>query len=384
MASNRPRILVFTDWYHPGYQAGGPIRSVFNLCNSLRTSADLHVITRHTDYMSNEPYSNVEADRWIELDEGHAVWYCSGQTTFKEAFLKAGSIHNHWDVIYVNGIFSPNFSILPVRLAKRIAHNRLIIAPRGMLAPEALKIKKNKKKIFLYLARLTRLYQKAEWHVTSAEEATQVQHTLGITRVHVIPNLMDNSSMVSYRNIEKRTGELRLISVARIAPEKNLSYALELLHHCKGNIQMDVYGSVYDHSYMNTCQNLAESKPSHIDIQFRGSIPNDELPKILQNYHAMILPTLGENFGHIISESIMAGVPAIISNRTPWNDLDQQAGFVIALENQDDWIARINLLADMDQDTYNKLWNSTVHYAKKACDNTQTLVDYKKMFGAYQ
>ena len=36
----------------------------------------------------------------------------------------------------------------------------------------------------------------------------------------------------------------------------------------------------------------------------------------------MFLPSKGENFGHIIMESLAASTPVIISDLTPWKDLE--------------------------------------------------------------
>ena len=56
--------------------------------------------------------------------------------------------------------------------------------------------------------------------------------------------------------------------------------------------------------------------------------------KNLFEYHFFILPTLGENFGHVFIEALAAGCPLIISNRTPWLELEKKGiGWDIPLEN---------------------------------------------------
>jgi hypothetical protein len=57
------RLLIFSDYYLPGFKAGGPIRSISNLCDSLKDEYEVYVVTRDRDLGSNEVYKgylNVE------------------------------------------------------------------------------------------------------------------------------------------------------------------------------------------------------------------------------------------------------------------------------------------------------------------------------------
>ena len=41
----KKKILVFIDWYLPGYRAGGPIQSIANLVNHLDDELDISIVT---------------------------------------------------------------------------------------------------------------------------------------------------------------------------------------------------------------------------------------------------------------------------------------------------------------------------------------------------
>jgi glycosyltransferase involved in cell wall biosynthesis len=387
MASDKkPKVLVFVDWYHPGYRAGGPIRSMWNMINALCNRIDFFVITRNTDYLQTEPYAGISADSWQTLNDGHHVWYCSEGKTSQFDFIKAVEQIGQPDVIYINGIFSPVFSIQPARMIKKgtLKAEKCIISPRGMFAPDALKIKSLKKKLFLNFARITGLYKPFIWHATNATEANQVKKVVGSAAKCIsIPNLIDRSNLVADRQIEKQPGKLRLASVARIAPEKNLLYALERLSEMpSGEIHLDVYGSVYSEQYMQQCQAVCNRLPANITVAFHGETPNNALSKTLQPYHALILPTLGENFGHIIAESLMANVPVMISNRTPWNDIQQAgAGWVIPLEEPQQWIISLQALCNMDQSTYIQYCQQAFAYISAKTNQEQAITEYLELFG---
>lgn len=54
----------------------------------------------------------------------------------------------------------------------------------------------------------------------------------------------------------------------------------------------------------------------------------------MSKYHAFILPTLNENFGHAIVESMQNGLIPLISNNTPWNEIEKlNLGFIFSLKN---------------------------------------------------
>ena len=65
------------------------------------------------------------------------------------------------DVLYLNGVFSHRFSIIPIMLRKMhmVPQRPVIIASRGEFSLGALALKPTKKWAFLSLARLMGLYR---------------------------------------------------------------------------------------------------------------------------------------------------------------------------------------------------------------------------------
>ena len=141
--ANKKHILIFTDWYKPGYKAGGPIQSVANIVEHLQEQFYFSVVTRNTDLNSDEPYSNIQPNKWIEQNPDYRTYYISKEKLNKELIndlLKEKKYH----AIYLNSLFSYFFTILPLQIAKK-NNIKVILAPRGMLGAGALQIKKFKK-----------------------------------------------------------------------------------------------------------------------------------------------------------------------------------------------------------------------------------------------
>ena len=95
----------------------------------------------------------------------------------------------------------------------------------------------------------------------------------------------------------------------------------------------------------------------------------------------MLLPTTGENFGHTILESFMAGCPVIISNRTPWKDLENlRVGLDIPLENPERFIEAIASFASLDQDAFVVYSGNAFAFAKSYIENPEMLAENINLF----
>lgn len=54
------KVLIFIDWFAPGYKAGGPITSNVNIVEHLSDKLDFYVITSSFDYHATAPYKNIQ------------------------------------------------------------------------------------------------------------------------------------------------------------------------------------------------------------------------------------------------------------------------------------------------------------------------------------
>ena len=140
-------ILIFTDWFEPGYLAGGPIRSLANLTKSLSKQFKIDVFTSNRDFQSETPY-NLEADTWQDKG-GFRVWY-SSRERYSWRELKRLIKHKSYDKIYLNSLFSFRYTLMPLLCARLngISPKQIVIAPRGMLGTGSLSLKSGKRRPF--------------------------------------------------------------------------------------------------------------------------------------------------------------------------------------------------------------------------------------------
>jgi hypothetical protein len=109
----KKKILIFIDWFLPGYKAGGPVRSIANMVEYLKDEYAFYIVTRNTDYTEITPYKDIKSNEWIDFSEGVKVYYASIEnqnlSTFKDIISSA-----KFDIAYINGIYSWKFSIMPL------------------------------------------------------------------------------------------------------------------------------------------------------------------------------------------------------------------------------------------------------------------------------
>ena len=81
------------------------------------------------------------------------------------------------------------------------------------------------------------------------------------------------------------------------------------------------------------------------------------MQEVIAQYHALILFTKGENFGHAIYESLSVGRPVITSYFTPWNDLQEKnAGVNVDISDTQDCVRKILNLCNFNQEDYNNYY----------------------------
>jgi glycosyltransferase involved in cell wall biosynthesis len=151
------------------------------------------------------------------------------------------------------------------------------------------------------------------------------------------------------------------------------------LQNCnKGRITYDIYGPVYEQNYWNECQELIKKLPANVTVNYKGSLPGDQVLEKMKDYHFMFLPTTGENFGHTILESFMASTPIIISNKTPWQHLEQkQIGWSLPLDKPEDFSRMIEKSTEMGQADYDLMSQKALDFAWEFV-NDKTLIEQNK------
>lgn len=326
MDSSRTRILVSSEWFPPAFKAGGPIRSVYNLILAMKSDGgnpdlEFFVLAGIYDLGEEEKMAGVDEGVWSNLEgfSGVRVRY-ENSSNWKKSNWKNIFEEVKPDVLYLNSLFSNAFALRPLQIA-RANGVKTVLAPRGMLGAGALEIKPLKKFIFLSLARNLDFFHGVEFHASTKDEVLEVKMHIPGKKVFEARNFSDPTIKVLPAN--SLTKSLNLLCLGRVHPKKNLLFALEILSKMDLNgrkVNVNIVGPSEDEKYLNSILNLSKGS---LEITYSGATSHKGLREVFQNTHFLLMPTLHENYGHAIVESWGFGRPVLLSDNTPWSDLQK-------------------------------------------------------------
>ncbi len=383
---SRLKILIFVNYYLPGYKSGGPIRTVANLVDNLGEEFDFQIFTVDRDIGENQPYKNISVDSWQKVGSAN-VFYASSQY-LKSVKIKKILHETDCETVYLNSFFNFRFSIFPILLMKFgfTKKRKVIIAPRGEFSEGALALKSLKKRVFITLANFIGLYNGLKWHFSSEHEKEDCVKIMGEKRVSkfiIASNMSPKIKIESVvaEKVKTREMPLKVVFLSRISPMKNLDYALKILKKVKIKVEFDIYGVIREENYWKECQKLIAELPDNIKTEFKGPVENEKVVSIIGKYDLFFLPTRGENFGHVIAESLIGGTPVLISDKTPWKELEKEgAGWDVPLENENLFVEKIEEMRGVNNDEYIKMKEKVKTYAKKKLEDKEIIEANRKVF----
>jgi glycosyltransferase involved in cell wall biosynthesis len=369
------RILIFTDYFLPGNRAGGPVTSINNLSSLLGGNFEIFVATRHKDIGSTVPYSGVEYSKPVSFENFKVIYLPD------VSFLSITKIITtiNADIIYLNSIFSrfSQFVFLLAILSNYMS--KIVLAPRGELQKNALMIKPIRKYLYISIFKLLRLHKKVIFHATDQIEQDSILQYFANANIHVLPNI---PRLYCAEPLTKKENELRIVFISRIRDNKNLLYALDILCACTVEIVFDIYGPIEDQAYWGMCKQAIGRLPPNITVEYKGIIVSSAIFEEMRKYHAILLPTKTENFGHVIVEAMLSGVIPIISNQTPWIGLKEyNAGWDIDLGEPKFFMDAINALYTMPNTQFQLLSASTMDFINKKLNTDDIAQMYNRFFG---
>ena len=377
-------LLIFSDWFYPGYKAGGPIKSVTNLSAALQKQYNVFVFTSNTDLNVTEPYENIESDSWVKpfKDSEVEVYYSSKKNQNFQNLKKIIKEVNP-TCIYLNHMWSYRFVLQPLFTTWWSYKNiKIVLCPRGALFESALHHNKTyfKKRFAISIIKLLGIHKQIHFHATTLQEKKTIKNYFGKVNIAIANNLPD-LFQPPLSIIEKQKNELKIIYIARILAIKNLQFLLHNLSSITSSIQLSIAGPIEDENYWASCKNIIDVLPSNIQVKYIGEIQPKDIIPLIQQHHLYCLPTKGENFGHSIFEAFVAGRPVLISNKTPWLNLqDSKVGWDVEIENDNALVEPIKKALAWNQEEFNTYCKASWQLANEYINNPKLVSTYYPMF----
>jgi glycosyltransferase involved in cell wall biosynthesis len=197
-----------------------------------------------------------------------------------------------------------------------------VVSPRGMLAPWSMNHGRWKKRLAWHAFQRRDLASATAFHATSLAEAQDIR-ALGFRQpIAVIPNGVCFPDDIVPK--ELKDGNRTMLFLSRIHPKKGL---LTLLQAWKCASLDDSWRLVIagpdEGGHRAVVERAARRLGLATQVLFTGEISDDDKWPWYSSADVFVLPSLSENFGIVVAESLAAGTPVITTTGTPWQDLGE-------------------------------------------------------------
>ena len=337
MNNKRTPIAVFAPLYPPAFRGGGPIRSISALVKAAPECFEPLVLTCDRDLGLDSPLM-VTRNQWTVSGE-HMVYYATTRSPRFAIKALMALRRKRPKLLHFNGFMDPSFTIIPLVLWRFGFWGKplLLVAPRGEFGEAALRRRSRKKRAYLFLFRSFRIHKHVVWHSTAPHETDDLRQLWGKEAV-IIERGNDTALDSRAMTVTQHDGPTRMVFLGRIVPHKGLAVILEALQAVRSDVEFNVYGPREDAQYFAHCKRLAATLPPNVAIAFRDALEPDSVVQVLNQHDLFVLPTAGENFGHVIAEALSAACVVLTTPWTPWGSvLEGGGGIVVGDREASSW-----------------------------------------------
>lgn len=374
-------VLTFISYYIPSFKAGGPVKTIQNMVEQL-DNINFSVVTRDRDLGDINAFPSVKVKSWQAINKSSVMYLTPESLSLKHISHLINT--SDFDVLYLNSFFDFNFTIKPL-FARRFGLVKpcpVVLAPRGEFSSGALALKFFKKRLFIKLSSWLGLYHGIIWQASSELEKQDIISALNVgpSDIFIAKDLPSKVSL-SLTSLALKPNEIcKIVFLSRISPKKNLDFALQVLGQVKSSSVFDIYGPIEDKIYWQICLDLIEKLPSNIVVNYCGAVTRAQVVDIFSGYDLFFFPTRGENYGHVIAESLSAGTPVLLSDQTPWQDLaSDKLGWDLPLD-LDLFARKIEEVANKDAGSRLRWRHQVAVNAVSKINNKQDIADNLALF----
>lgn len=383
--NKKPIILTFNRNYLPGYRAGGPIRTLANMVEKLGNEIDFRIITRDRDAGMDKPFDNISHSDWNRVSHAQVLYLKPENISLYRLVKIFKEVQP--DLIYLNSFFDNIFTqrILLARRLGRLGMTPVILAPRGEFSSGALGLKRLKKFFYLYFTKTIKLYSNLIWQVSSEREQEDILRALAYVcsnDIRVAINLAPPSEQQQVkRNIRDKGEPLQVCFLSRISPMKNLDFALKVMAQVRLPVVFTIYGPKEVASYWAECESLIASLPPNIKVIYEGEVHPNAVKQTLSQHDLFFFPTRGENYGHVIHEALAAGLPVLISDQTPWSEVQKrEIGWVFPLSSLEPFVEAIQEASNWTAEQHEAIARRAQLFAFEKATDSDILAHNRDLF----
>jgi len=355
--------------------------------NHLHHEFEFVIVTRDRDLGEHTAYRDIEYNKWQRT--GHALVRYLTPEQQSIGNLRRLINNTQHDLVYVNSFFEPlTVKVLLNKKLGWLCDKPIVVAPRGEFAWASLRLKYPKKAVFMRLARMIGLYDSVTWHASSAFEADDIVKVFNIHRQSIqvaldLPTIVENGAEDLAPAPERTADGIRVVFLSRISPEKNLDFALKILSRVRTKVGFDIIGPLENTAYWNECQKFLHELPTNVSARSLGSIKPSEVLKTLSQYDLLLFPSGGENYGHVIAESLTSGTQVLISTNTPWRNLEARGlGWDLPLDDINSFVRIVDEVGSASKEARLQRRKIVKANMRQVLCDSSAMQEHRRLFNA--
>ena len=356
------RVCLVSSSFYPAMSYGGPISATWDLSKELaRKGINVYVSTTNANGTSK---LDVNTSAFIKKDENLFVRYYNEQiiNKFSLAFIVGvWSDIKKSDVVYIQYLF--HYTVFISVLFSFLLRKKVVICPRGSLSAWGLNYKhKWIKKVWLDIF-IRPFTTNVTWQACSYLEVEDIKNVFKSSEV---VEINDGIDFDSFQDVEEMS-KLELVNKFTNQNFKIVSdvfFSMGRLHEIKGfdviieafylfvkdnpNAKLLIAGG--DDGYETFLRQKIEKLNLLDSIFLIGAVNHENKCKLLSNCSAFALASKFESFGIVIAEALASGVPVILSNKTPWKDIEKNKCGIFTENNKNSFY---NSFCNIKEKNYN-------------------------------
>ena len=328
------RICLVSSSFYPATFYGGPISATWDLSKKL-SDRNIEVFISTTN-ANGSVKLEVETNNFIKQEKNLYVKYYHEQliNRFSVAFILGvwGDIKKS-DLVYIQYLF--HYTVVFSLLFSFLLKKKIILCGRGSMSSYGLNYKyKWIKKIWLNI--LIRPFLKIiTWQASSYLEENDIKRIFPNARVEIINDGVDYFSFQETTQI-RRERIVQQFTKMDFFPVSHLFFSMGRLHKIKGfDILIDAFHLFLkedkdakliiaggDDGVGEQLNNQIKKLNIENSVFLIGQVNFEDKKLLLSNCDIFALSSEFESFGIVVAEALACGSPVVVSNKTPWQDLE--------------------------------------------------------------
>ena len=328
------RICLVSSSFYPATFYGGPISATWDLSRKLaEKGVEMYISTTNANGNSR---LKVKANKFIQQEDKLFVKYYHEQLINR---CSLAFLFGIWtdikqaNVIYIQYLF--HYTVLLSLLFSIIQGKEIVICPRGSFSSFTFSNKLSLIKALWVKLFIKPFCKSINWHASSYLEENDIKRRLPNARVDIINDGVDFASFQDFKEYTKDV-LLEKYTNAQFNHISNIFFSMGRLHAIKAfDVLIDAF-ALFIKEDKNAKLIIAgdddgvgeELKQQIIDLKLQDSvfliaaIGFEDKKTILNNCDYFTLASEFESFGIVIAEALSCGKPIVLSNKTPWRNLE--------------------------------------------------------------